>query len=78
MDKLYLDTNIIIAYTIRSKKEPDQHRRAKLVIDGISQGRYAGVISILALTELMGVIRMLVSKNKEEMIRIPEKNRTPM
>ncbi len=73
MDKIYLDTNIIIAYTIGSKKEPDQHRRAKLVIDGISQGRYAGVISILALTELMGVIRMLVSKNKEEMIRIPEK-----
>ncbi len=59
MQKVYIDTNVLVSYVSGPQKEPREYPKAKQIFDEIKQGKYIGVISTLTLIELQGVLRTL-------------------
>ncbi len=59
MQKVYIDTNVLVSYVSGPQKEPREYPKAKQIFDDIKQGKYIGVISTLTLIELQGVLRTL-------------------
>lgn len=75
MQKIYIDTNIMIAYISGPEKEKDQFHKAKQIFDDIRQGRFIGVISTLTLIEVKGVLRTILGADREQLQAIPENKR---
>lgn len=73
MKKIYIDTNIIVAYALGVEKEPYQYPKAEQIFKQIERGEFIGVISTLVLTELIGVLRTHIGRDRNKMINIPEK-----
>lgn len=72
MQKVYLDTNILISYISGPEKEPNQFYKAKQIFDDIKHGKFIGVISTLTLIEIKGVLRAILGSDRTLMQTIPE------
>lgn len=72
MQKVYIDTNILVSYISGPQKEPREYPTAKQIFDDIKQGKYIGVISTLVLIELKGVIRALLGYDRTQLETIPQ------
>lgn len=58
-ERLYLDANVLVYYSY-SKQRNDFFRRAKALLQKIESGKFEGVISSLALMELIKSLRQLL------------------
>lgn len=73
MKKIYLDTNIIVAYALGPEKEKFHYPKAERIFKQIEKGEFIGVVSTLTLTELIGVLRTHIGRERDKMIIIEEK-----
>lgn len=73
MKKIYIDTNIIVAYALGPEKEKYQYPKSEQIFKQIEKGDFIGVISTLTLTELIGVIRTHIGRDRTKMLSIDEK-----
>jgi predicted nucleic acid-binding protein len=72
VQKIYIDTNILISYISGPEKEPNQFPKAKQIFDDIKQGKFIGVISTLTLIEIKGVLRTILGSDRTQLQIIPE------
>lgn len=72
MQKVYIDTNILIAYISGPQKEPTQFPKSEQIFNNIKQGRFIGVISTLTLIEIKGVLRTILGADRTQLQSIPE------
>lgn len=72
MQKIYIDTNILISYISGPEKESNQFSKAKQIFDDIKQGKFIGVISMLTLIEIKGVLRTILGSDRTQLQTIPE------
>ncbi|TBR23863.1 MAG: hypothetical protein EPO63_04970 [Candidatus Nitrosotenuis sp.] len=72
MQKIYIDTNILISYISGPEKEPNQFPKAKQIFDDIKQGKFIGVLSTLTLIEIKGVLRTILGSDRAQLQTIPE------
>jgi len=72
LKKIYIDTNIIIAYAVGPTKEKIQYPKAEKIFKQIEDGEFIGVVSTLTLTEIIGVLRTLIGREREKMLTIKE------
>jgi len=72
VQKVYIDTNILISYVSGPQKEPREYPKAKQIFEDIKQGKYIGVISTLTLLELKGVIRTILGYERTQLETIPQ------
>ena len=75
MKKICIDTNIIIAYAVGPKKDKYQFPKAEKIFKKIEEGEFIGVISTLTLTEVVGVLRTLIGREREKMLQVEEEKR---
>lgn len=78
MDRLpitYIDSSVLIAYIYEPQADDEyhtkQHESAKRFFDEIKAGRQLGILSDLALMEVLGVFRKDRTKELEELKKMP-------
>lgn len=71
MKKSYLDSSILIPIPVGPEKNPDQFRVAVGVLDKIKSGETVGIVSPLALMEVMTVLRVKKGREKHLLDTLP-------
>lgn len=69
--KTYLDSNILISLAVGPEKKPEQFRTATGILDEIKNGETVGVVSPLALMEMVMVLRMKKGREKQTLDKLP-------
>lgn len=64
---------MIIAYALGAEKEKYHYSKSERIFNQIQKGEFIGVISTLTLTELIGVLRTHIGRDRDRMLRIDEK-----
>ena len=71
MKKSYLDSSVLIPIPVGPDKNPDQFRMAAGVLDKIKNGETVGIVSPLALMEVMTVLRVKKGREKRLLGALP-------
>ena len=71
----YLDACILLAYTNGPKANQFQYNTASRIMRDIKQKKYKGVITHIALQEILNILRRQIGSNHGHLFNLPEPDR---